>query len=172
MAILLHPFVRGVRATEQTETWLALLRIAKALPELPVVHKNCREDDDYDELLEANWAHGEDLVIVEMDVVLPGAEPVVELLACPEPYCMFSYSTHPEDGLAEDTVYALGCTKIANFLQLAAPKEYWFRKGTWHDLDQRIRRALLATRLPGCTGHYHGPPILKHNHRRSLVVVP
>ena len=119
-------------------------------------------DTSYTRLLGRLWASGEPFAVVEHDIVPhPGA--LAELLACPRPWCSFSYQLG-------GTIHAgLGCARFSAELLAEIPDavERTWRESTdvhpagfWCSLDDRLSRALYAA---GARKHVHGPPVTHLN---------
>lgn len=120
------------------------------------------DDTAYARLLADAWRAPGDLVVVEHDVgIRPGV--IAELLACPRPWCGFSYP------VGDVLLVALGCTKFSAKLReqlpaamdaAAADTDSGVPAGDWRRLDVRLAAVLENA---GHARHRHDPPV-EHYH--------
>jgi hypothetical protein len=120
------------------------------------------DDTGYARLLADAWRTAGDLVVVEHDIGIR-AGVVEELLACPMPWCGFSYP------VGDLLLVALGCTKFSARLRTALPAamdtaaadtDSGMQAGDWRRLDVRLAAALEHY---GHVRHRHDPPV-EHYH--------
>jgi len=136
-----------------------------------------RSSTAYWETLCEFWNSGDDLLIIEHDVVCR-PDVIEQLEMCPEPWCAFGYSDmcHPE--CMEAWANAFGCTRFRKELMAAAPDavssipEGYGRD--WHNLcdyvsgmpwlNPEMRPQCLRAR--GFWHHWHYPAV--RHHKMSL----
>lgn len=113
-------------------------------------------EDSYRLLMKDLWARGEAFTLVEHDVV-PTAEQVAELEACPYPWCHFGYCPG-------DWVPTFGCARFSRNL-IAGTQGVWDDESwPWSQLDAKF--AVYARAL-GWEHHWHYPHVL---HTRFSVI--
>jgi len=71
---------------------------------------------DYWHALAARWNTGQDLVVIEQDVIIHD-QVIPQFAACPEPWCSFAYEVGP----GQHCWWWLGCTRFSAQLQAAVP---------------------------------------------------
>jgi hypothetical protein len=164
--LVLHPY-SSARQEDQLETWefLNLIR-----GRFTVIDAECVGIYGYNTFLSTFWGQ-EDLIIVEQDIV-PTLLDLDEIIACPEPYCVFPYAAHwkPVTTLIEwrrGTVKGLGFVKIEKEAQALAPVKEWEFRTSWRHLDEKIFNAF---RRRGWSYHIHERAV-KHNHGHGKLVL-
>jgi hypothetical protein len=118
------------------------------------------DKESYWRLLCDLWALGEDVVIVEHDIIpWPGA--IDELLKCPAGWCTYTYEMKEGFGVH----HAFGCAKLGATLMSELP-DVWKNVGTtyWRTLDSQLcdyaqRHAIIP--------HPHRPPV---THLRGMNI--
>ncbi len=163
MVLILHPF-SGQHSERQSETWDFLRTVRERYT---VVDKLCEGKYGYNDFLAENWGKGEDIVIVEMDMV-PTIADLEELVSCSKTHCNFPYrpGLYPIIRLKNfETIFftefwGMGFARISSTAQEQIPIESWNRASSWLILDRSI-----ATPLISKFGHYHlHKRLVKHNH--------
>ena len=102
------------------------------------------------------WNEGEDIIIVEHDVVpWPGA--LEEVWQCPCAWGSYSYHMHGGIGI----YHGFGCTKLTAELMAQTP-DIWEQWTSWNMLDQKL---FFAARGKGLEPHTHRPPVTHLNPR-------
>lgn len=117
-------------------------------------------DTDYWEALRRFWARGEDLLVLEHDVicrpdVLEGFE------TCAESWCLHRYSNHDWSD-AEAWRNAIGCTRFRRELIAAVPDAVANiepQHRDWRNVCDGIGSNLRAA---GFSHHWHEPPVTHH----------
>jgi len=131
-----------------------------------VVQADAADWRAYWRVIAARWGRGDDLLIVEHDVILHEAV-LPQLESCLEPWCLFPYR-HPGCGPSGWMMTGLGCTRFRReFQDRVTLEEIASQAGNcsrcdgkerkhecWMHLDGRIREA--GERL-GFTAHAHWP---------------
>jgi hypothetical protein len=108
------------------------------------------------------WERGEDLLIIEHDVV-PHADVVPQVEVCPQPWCLFGYADICHAECMEAWANHLGCTRFRGELMRAVPHAVSSsRIRDWHNLCDGIGENLRAA---GYTHHWHYPPVCHHHMR-------
>lgn len=125
----------------------------------------------YWRLVRDRWAAGDDLTIVEHDIVIP-PNALADFDACPRPYCFHSFELFLGD---VEQVYeqpGLGCVRFRSELLAAVP--FTVPEMTWNGedqvgLDTRLWQMLKAA---GYGPHRHEPRAEHlHQYRRDDVAV-
>src|SRR5450631_3934552 len=115
---------------------------------------------EYWRVLCAFWARGEDLTIIEHDVVC--RPDITEAFAsCPEPWCAFPYSNH-DDSEAEAWRNMLGCTRFRRELVRAVPDAVSSipeQHRDWHNVCDGIGNHVRDAKF---WHHWHLPPAVHH----------
>lgn len=114
--------------------------------------------EDYPNAVRERWATGEDLIIVEHDI-LPWPGAIDEMIACPFRLCGFGYVEH--NALAT----SLGCTKIAHeAMRLVELPDRSRTQGppyerpvTYSTLDWDLYQTVESA---GVRLDLHGPPVV------------
>jgi hypothetical protein len=114
----------------------------------------------YWECLSEYWERGEDLVIIEHDVV---CRPDVSqaFASCLEPWCIFPYDNH-DAAEAEAWRNMLGCTRFRRELVRAVPDAVSSiepQHRDYHNVCDGIGNHLRAH---GATHHWHSPAVVHH----------
>lgn len=119
-------------------------------------------DYDYGEAVAGMWAQGDEIVVLEHDVVpWPGAMNAIS--GCEHPWCVYEYPFAP-NALG----HAIGCLRVSEELvrsDLDLP-DMWAGV-PWNQLDAALYRALAAAsgeREP----HIHTPPLAHLKPRGEL----
>jgi len=117
----------------------------------------CDRTYSYDLLFRELWAAGTPFILVEHDV-LPWPGALVELWACPEPWCGFPYHV-----FGELRSY-LSCTKFdpTRLGEVPLPADL----ESWYTMDKIIEQTLMSR---GHKGHLHGPPVSHLNFSHSRM---
>jgi hypothetical protein len=119
----------------------------------------------YPELLADLWEQGEDVMMLEHDVV-PYADSLAEIACCREPWCGFGY---PGGGSITKTGTNLGCTKLSSTL-LAVTAEWGVserqRQQRWDHCDARLN-TWTTLHAPDVRPHRHYPDV-QHRGTRHL----
>ena len=127
------------------------------------------DDHEYGRTLELFWRSGEDVAVIEQDIVI-GPHVVEGFHACESPYCAFPYAWSTCIGPA------LGCTRFrAAFARrypdamrdARATPSAWGEPGHWKQLDVFLMRRILRDRH-GEQPHVHLPPVAHLNPDRQL----
>jgi hypothetical protein len=110
------------------------------------------------------WADGEGFLVVEHDVVCR-PDILVQIEACPEPWCAFPYDDMCHWECMEAWSNTLGCTRFATELVRAVPDAVtaiYDQQRQWLNLCDYIGANL---RRVGYTHHWHFPAV-RHHHMR------
>lgn len=83
---ILHVY-SDARKSDQKETWTAFKSIEQTFP---VEHVHALKNSDYPNAIKENWGKGEDLIIVEQDIV-PTPKHIKDLMSCKCRLCSFPY---------------------------------------------------------------------------------
>ena len=115
----------------------------------------------YAEIVRKWWEAGGPFVVVEHDVVpWPGA--VDQLIACPEPWCAYSYGAGGLDVTAEtfvpDGSVPMGCFKVVP--RKLGPQPFPAEPVHWTTIDSVLSQKLYEY---GHTVHQHWPAIANLN---------
>lgn len=137
------------------------------------------DEEAYYRFLAEHWASGEDLLVVEHDIVLRGGV-IDELEACPEPWCGFVHS------IGTQYLACLGCTRFRSGL-ICAAADAVVRAGEcrydpddpgrvvadgigarhWVRMD--VRLAAVLRDVYGYRVHEHWPPVEHLNPRQRVA---
>lgn len=113
-------------------------------------------EDAYWQLLSSLWADGQDVVIVEHDVI-PDADAIEDLLDCPEPWCAQPYPYVYDRlnwGLACTMFTATAMKRVPDlWTHVAVMSDYLHPPLHWCRLDAWSHRVLTAH---GIDRHDHG----------------
>ena len=135
------------------------LTIAGAPPDAEWIYVG-EDFQDYWRVLASFWARGDDLTVIEHDVVC--RPDVVEGFAsCPEPWCLHRYSNH-DPGDSEAWRNALGCTRFRRELVRRVPAAVSSipeQHRDWHNVCDGIGTKLRGA---GFNHHWHEPSVLHH----------
>lgn len=139
-------------------------------PEGAEWHDVSEDNEAYWRLLCEVWNCGEDLLVIEHDVVCR-PDVVESMESCPEPWCAFGYHDmcHPE--CMEAWANTLGCTRFRKEMMATVPAavtgipEGYGRD--WHNLCDYI----AASTRPRFTHHWHHPPVVHHKMRLDHLSV-
>lgn len=118
----------------------------------------------YGRILRELWEAGEDLAIVEPDIVVR-ADVCESFLNCPELYCAWPYQWLTNVGPA------LGCTRFRSEFLKKYPDvmvKVEAQNVTWRQLDVVLMRHVLA-REYGEQPHIHLPPVEHLNPKKQLL---
>ncbi len=149
----------------QKETWAFVSKLRSL--GFQVTSRLCDGQNGYNDFVAEFWDKGEDLIILEMDMV-PTMKDFYELMNCPETHCRFPYrSGSTPIAIMRSTkaklfgeMYGLGFVKISAYAQHITPLETWYRRNNWFTLDRAIGGALAQS-----LGDYHfHERFVKHNH--------
>lgn len=119
-----------------------------------------QDKESYWKLLCDIWARGEDVVIVEHDIIpWPGA--IDELLGCPAEWCTFTYEMKQGFGVH----HAFGCAKLGSGLMSELPSVWQDVHTTyWRTLDSQLCEYAQRNRI---IPHPHRPAVT-HLHGMDL----
>ena len=153
--VLLHPYVPGLRPSDQAPCWDALHQVALDTA-VKVHHFRCAGAHDYARALNELWGHGVDIIICEHDIV-PTSVQVMELEICPENFCAFDYfvSKHKCWSQVKGAV-GLGLCRFRVAAQSSIVARPRVPQVPWHDLG-----SALGLRLGPVHLHY---PLADHRH--------
>lgn len=113
-------------------------------------------DDGYQCLMRELWERGEDVMIVEQDI-LPWPGAIEELFACECFWGAYTYRTNGGMGV----YHMLGCTKITKRL-MRQTEGVWDEWRHWSVIDQTL---FFAARNRGIEPHHHRPAVIHLNPR-------
>lgn len=119
-------------------------------------------------LLEAWECWGDDLAIVEPDIVIDRSV-VAGFHSCPEPYCCYPYA------MTTNIMPALGCTRFSlpfreqypNAVREALELPGGYGAGHFRSVDVCLQRYVLA-REYGIQPHVHLPAVTHLNEKQAL----
>jgi hypothetical protein len=108
----------------------------------------------YSELLADLWEQGEDVMMLEHDVV-PHEDSLAEIAGCPEPWCGYAY---PDGGGFRKNASNLGCTKLSAGLIAATVDFGTAERGErdWRNCDSRMARCAYVAKI---RPHRHYPDV-------------
>jgi hypothetical protein len=108
----------------------------------------------YPELLADLWEQGEDVMMLEHDVV-PYADSLAEIAGCPRPWCGYAYS---DGGGFRKDASNLGCVKLSAELIAVTAEFGAAERGErdWRNCDSRMSRCAYVQKL---RPHRHYPNV-------------
>ena len=118
---------------------------------------------DYWRVLTEFWSRGEDLMVLEHDVVCR-PDVLSGFAACPKPWCLHSYHNHTEQD-SENWRNALGATRFRRELVRAVPDALSRIKPQYRDWRNLCDAIGDYLRECGYWHHFHSPPVVHHQMR-------
>lgn len=130
--------------------------------------------DAYWRVLCRRWYPGEDLIVIEHDVVIR-PDVLEQFEACPEPWCSFGYSDMCHEACREAWANQLGCTRFRAELIAECPdavSSISAAERDWHNLCDSIAGDKVggnpaplrpkSVRASGFSHHWHRPYVDHH----------
>lgn len=126
---------------------------------------DCSEDDyAYWRAIKERWDTGEDLVIIEQDIVIE-PDTVSSFEACSHHWCVFPYFVVSRGGVHGSTVESLGCTRFSAELQ-ATVKARHISQDDYRHWGQVAGRVAVTLLRYGYQAHMHDK-FLEHHHSQD-----